>query len=164
MLLQLKEVFLNDGHRLRFDYSLPMQDFELNGDYPFKSPVKVSCTAVNRAGLVELSVNAVFDYTTRCDRCFDELVEHMDFTFTHGLAVSLIDDENDDYIETPDYTLELDDVVISDIILYLPSKMLCKEDCRGICFKCGKNLNHGDCDCDKTPVDSRLEILKQLID
>ncbi len=164
MLLQLKEVFLNEGRRLDVDYSLPMNDFELNGDYPFKSPVKISASAVNRASLVELNVKAVFDYTTRCDRCFDELVKHLEFTFTHGLAVKLIDDENDDYIETPDYTLELDEVVVSDIVLNLPRKMLCREDCKGLCPKCGKNLNDGDCGCDNTQIDSRLEILKQLID
>ncbi|MBQ5398321.1 MAG: DUF177 domain-containing protein [Ruminococcus sp.] len=164
MLLQLKEVFLNDGSRQRFDYSLPMSDFEISGDYPFKSPVKVSAEAVNRAGLVELKINAVFDYTTRCDRCFEEITKHMEQVFVHGLATSLIDDENDDYIETPDYTLELDEVVISDIVLNLPSKMLCKDDCKGLCPVCGKNLNLSDCGCDSQPVDSRLEILKQLID
>ncbi len=164
MLLQLKEVFLNEGKRLDVDYSLPMSGFDIKGDYPFKSPVKVSASAVNRASLVELKVKAVFDYTTRCDRCFDEIVKRFEFTFVHGLAVSLIDDENDDYIETPDYTLELDEVVISDILLNLPSKILCKDGCKGICPKCGKNLNHGECDCDKTEIDSRLEILKQLID
>ena len=164
MLLQLKEVFLNEGGRLDVDYSLPMNDFEYNGDYPFKSPVEISASAVNRASLVELKVKAVFDYTTRCDRCFEEIGKHLEFTFTHGLAAKLIDDENDDYIETADYTLELDEVVISDIILNLPSKMLCREDCRGICPDCGKNLNNGDCGCNKTQIDSRLEILKQLID
>lgn len=164
MLLQLKEVFLNEGQRLDVDYSLPMNDFDIKGGYPFKSPVKVSASAVNRASLVELKVKAVFDYTTRCDRCFDEIVKHFEFTFTHGLAVTLIDDENDDYIETPDYTLELDEVVVSDILLNLPSKILCSDDCKGICPECGKNLNRGECDCEKTQIDSRLEILKQLID
>ena len=144
MLLQLKEVFVNEGRRLDVGYSLPMNDFDINGDYPFKSPVEVSASAVNRASLVELKVKAVFDYTK--------------------LAQTLVDDGNDDYIETPDYTLELDEVVISDIVLNLPSKILCREDCKGICPECGKNLNHGDCNCNKTPVDSRLEILKQLID
>ncbi len=164
MLLQLKEVFLNDGKSLDVNYSLSMSEFDINGDYPFKSPVEISASAVNRASLVELKVKAVFDYTTRCDRCFEDLVKHYEFTFTHGLAVKLIDDENDDYIETPDYTLELDEVVVSDIILNLPSKVLCKDDCKGVCSKCGKNLNYGDCGCNKTEVDSRLEILKQLID
>ena len=163
MLLQLKDVFLNDGSRSEFDYSLSLAELDINGDYPFKSPVKVSAEAVNQAGLVELRIKAVFDYTTRCDRCFEPIVKHFEQVFTHGLAPSLIDEENDEYIETPDFTLELDEVVTSDILLNLPPKMLCAEDCKGLCPKCGKNLNEGVCGCDKQQIDSRLEILKQLI-
>lgn len=73
-------------------------------------------------------------------------------------------ESDEDYIETPDYKLELDEVVKTDIILELPAKFLCSEDCKGLCMKCGKNLNEGDCGCDKGSVDPRLEILKQLID
>ena len=164
MLLKLKDVFLNEGGSLRFDYSLPMNEIDINGDYPFKSPVSVHASAVNRAGLVELFVDVVFDYTTRCDRCFEPITKHMELSFTHGLATELIDELNDDYIETPDYTLELDEVVVSDILLNLPKKYLCREDCKGLCLYCGKNLNQGNCDCEKRPTDSRLEILKQLID
>ena len=62
-------------------------------------------------------------------------------------------------------TLSLkDEVVISDIILNYPQKYLCKDDCKGLCPECGKNLNEGDCGCNKTQVDSRLEILKQLME
>ena len=81
-----------------------------------------------------------------------------------GLFRTLADEENDDYIETPDFTLELDDVVISDIFLSLPSKNLCRDDCKGLCQICGQNLNNGECSCDKRQTDPRLEILKQLID
>ena len=78
----------------------------------------------------------------------------------------LVDETNDDYIETPDFTLELDEVVRTDLILSYPQKFFCSrgEDCRGLCPKCGKNLNEGDCGCDKTVVDPRLEILKQLME
>ena len=63
MLLQLKDVFLNDGSRSEFDYSLPLHELDINGDYPFKSPVNVLATAVNRAGVVELNVKAVFIFS-----------------------------------------------------------------------------------------------------
>ena len=164
MLLKLKDVFLNDGSRLELDYSLPMQSFDINGDYPFKSPVGVNVSAVNRAGLVELFIKAEFDLTTRCDRCFEPLVKHMSLSFTHGLAVELANDENDDYIETPDYTLELDEVVASDILLNYPSKILCRADCKGLCPECGADLNKGGCGCLRSNGDPRFDILDQFID
>ncbi|MGN0453629.1 MAG: YceD family protein [Ruminococcus sp.] len=164
MLLDLKEIFQNEGSQKQVDYSLSMSGIEYDGVYPFKSPVSVSALSVNRASLVDLEISVKFLYTRNCDRCFEEFSREMEMTFNHKLAVSLENDENDDYIETPDYKLELDDLVISDIILNLPSKNLCREDCRGLCQKCGQNLNCGDCQCNKTKVDPRLEILKQLID
>lgn len=164
MLLDLREVFQTQGLQKQVDYSLSMNDVELDGVYPFKTPVRVRSLSVNKAGLVDLKINVEFTYTRNCDRCFDEFSRELSFTFNHKLVADLTNDDNDDYIETPDYKLELDDLVISDIILNLPSKNLCKEDCKGLCQKCGKNLNEGDCSCNKQEVDSRLEILKTLID
>ena len=50
-----------------------------------------------------------------------------------------------------------------ELLLFFPTKMLCKPDCKGLCCKCGKNLNDGPCDCQKD-VDPRLESLLQLLD
>ncbi|MBP3388937.1 MAG: DUF177 domain-containing protein, partial [Clostridia bacterium] len=62
------------------------------------------------------------------------------------------------------FRLPLDDLVEMDVLLALPSKNLCRPDCRGLCLYCGKNLNEGLCGCRKEAVDPRLEILRQLID
>ena len=126
MLFELKSVFLADGESSEIRYELDITDIDIDGIFPFTSPVSVTATAVNRASL-------------------------------------LVDETNDDYIETPDFTLELDEVVISDIILHYPQKFLCSEDCKGLCPVCGKNRNEGDCGCEKQTVDPRLEILKQLM-
>ena len=99
-----------------------------------------------------------------CDRCGEQITGEQSKTFEHRLVQTLVDETNDDYIETPDFTLELDEVVISDIILNYPQKFLCKEDCKGVCQHCGKNLNEGDCGCNKKSIDPRLEILKQLME
>ena len=59
--------------------------------------------------------------------------------------------------------LDLDELIYSDIILLTPTKFLCKEDCKGLCPTCGKNLNEGDCACAKQQTDPRLEALRQLL-
>ena len=48
------------------------------------------------------------------------------------------------------------------LLLNLPMKVVCKEDCKGLCSICGSNLNHGDCGCDKTHIDPRFESLRSL--
>ncbi|MCH5202840.1 MAG: DUF177 domain-containing protein [Oscillospiraceae bacterium] len=163
MILELKNVFLNEGSKKNFEYSFSMSDIDINGDYPFVSPVMVKGEAQNRAGLVDISFDVSFTYKRPCDRCFVDATRSLNYRFAHRLVSSLAGGENDDYIEVPDYTLDIDELVASDIILDLPVKFLCKDDCKGICYKCGKNLNHGECDCSYEEIDPRLEALKELL-
>lgn len=164
MLFELKSVFQNEGEEKQVNYKLNIADIDIDGVFPFRTPIDVTATAKNRASLVSLTIRACFGYSRSCDRCSTEFTREMDMLFEHKLAQTLVDDGNDDYIETPDFKLELDDVVISDILLSLPQKNLCKEDCKGLCQTCGKNLNEGDCSCDKREIDPRLEMLKQFMD
>ncbi len=164
MLFDLKSVFLNEGETKRLDYELDISGVSVDGVFPFISPVRVTAEAKNRASLVSLSLLCVYDYERPCDRCSETVNGTERITFEHRLVQTLVDETNDDYIETPDFTLELDDVVTTDILLSYPQKFLCSEDCKGLCPKCGQNLNFGECNCDKTSVDPRLEILKQLME
>ena len=164
MLFELKSVFLNNGEEEELSYQLDISDIDIDGAFPFKAPVTVTATASNRASLVTLALNCRFDYQRSCDRCGEQCTVEQNMNFAHKLAQTLVDEGNDDYIETPDFTIELDEVVISDILLSLPQKFLCSDDCRGLCPKCGKNLNLGDCGCDKREIDPRLAILKQLME
>lgn len=164
MLLDLKDVFEGDGASKSISYELDLRNIELDGVYPFSSVTQVSATASNKTGIVSLDIRAEFMYSRPCDRCMKPLCESMTYSFEHRLVTSLFGDDDDDYIETPDYRLELDELVTSDIILELPLKYLCREDCRGLCPKCGKDLNTGECSCDTREIDPRLEVLKKLID
>ena len=164
MLFELKSVFQNEGEEKQVNYKLDIADIDIDGVFPFRTPIDVTATAKNRASLVSLTIRACFSYSRSCDRCSTDFTREMDMLFEHKLAQTLVDDGNDDYIETPDFKLELDDIVISDILLSLPQKNLCKDDCKGLCQICGKNLTEGDCSCDKREIDPRLEMLKQFMD
>ena len=164
MLFELKSVFQNEGEEKTISYQLDISSIDIDGVFPFKTPLDITATAGNRASLVDLTLLVSFDYVRSCDRCGEEFTRKMEYKFTHKLARALETDGNDDYIETPDFVLDLDETVISDVLLSLPQKNLCKEDCKGLCSQCGHNLNKGDCGCDKKQVDPRLEILKQLMD
>ncbi len=59
--------------------------------------------------------------------------------------------------------LNLTDLVREEIILSIPMRPLCTEDCRGICQLCGKNLNEGFCECRVEEIDPRLSSLKKLL-
>jgi uncharacterized protein len=60
--------------------------------------------------------------------------------------------------------LDLSDLMREQITLNLPMKPLCNDLCKGICVKCGMDLNTGNCSCNKEDIDPRLETLKKLLD
>ena len=164
MILDLKNIFLNEGSVLHKEYSFSMTDVDESGLSPFVSPVKADITAENRAGLVRLSLATSFNYQKPCDRCGADVTKEMYYDFEHYLVTSLSGDQNDDYIETPDHTIDVDELVVTDILLELPSKHLCSDSCKGLCPKCGANLNEKDCGCNTCSTDPRLEVLKQLLE
>lgn len=163
MLLQLKEIFVTEGESLNVAYQMDMSDVTVDGIYPFVSPIKVNLRVQNRAGLVLLNTDVSFLFAHPCDRCLEDITKEYDYSFEHILVVSAENENDEDYIEVPDYELNPDELVRADILLELPTKFLCREDCKGLCPKCGKNLNLGDCGCEKKLTDPRLEILKQLM-
>ena len=78
-----------------------------------------------------------------------------------GLAVGDVEEK---YFIYDNDTLDITDIVRENILAELPLKILCVEDCQGLCPKCGKNLNQGQCDCDLHEVDPRLAILATLME
>ncbi len=163
MLIELEPVFNNIGFSFAVDYALDLSDALLNGLRAFTAPVRVVGQIKNTAGIVSVKVVASFDLSLECDRCAEPFTRHMDIPVEHVLVTELNDDTNDELILLESLRFNLDQLVSDDIFLALPSKFLCKEDCKGVCPRCGQNLNTSPCSCQK-PFDPRLEALKQLLD
>jgi len=163
MIIELEPVFNNIGFSLGIDYALDLSGIELNAGHPFTSPVKVRGRVINKAGVVSVEATASFDLSLECDRCADAITTHFDIPIEHVLVTELNDDTNDELILLESLRFDLDRLVSDDIFLSLPSKFLCRDDCKGVCPICGQNLNVSQCSC-KKPVDPRLEALKQLLD
>ena len=60
------------------------------------------------------------------------------------------------------YHLDVDKMLFQEILMCWPEKVLCREDCRGICNVCGQNLNQGSCDCEDTGLDPRMSVVREL--
>ena len=60
--------------------------------------------------------------------------------------------------------LDVDEELSEMLEMDFPSKILCREDCRGLCPKCGANRNHGSCSCPEKEVDPRLAPLAKLLE
>ena len=164
MLLDLKKIFSEESESCSFDYSMDLSSTGLNGFFPFVSPVRVRGEVRGRKGSADLKAKVSFDFSIPCDRCAEPIDRHYRYAFSHVLVRSLENREDDGrLIEVRDEKLDLDELMREDILLELPTKFLCREDCKGLCPVCGKNLNEGPCGCDGHPADPRLEVLGKLI-
>lgn len=164
MRLELRQIFENVGEVLKFSYDTDFSEEETADDLRKLSPFKISGDVRNDAGVVSIKYNVAFNFIAPCDRCSTIINEKRVYSFTHRLVKSLQGDEENDLLLVEDLDFNLDELVSSDVRLELPMKNLCSEDCKGLCGKCGKNLNEGDCTCEKREIDPRLAILQQLLD
>ena len=100
-----------------------------------------------------------------CDRCANPFDREIHFPIDVILVTELANEENEDEWVFPleGDSADLDDIVRTVFVLNLDSKLLCKEDCKGLCHQCGKNLNEGPCNCQKE-LDPRFAALKQLLE
>jgi uncharacterized protein len=110
-----------------------------------------------------------------CGRCLKDygtsLKSRFDLTYVHrtpGVQEDEVPDEVEIsaaemgliYFEGEDINLQ--DGIQEQVIMALPVKILCGENCKGLCSSCGHDLNEGDCGCNRLPADGRFAALKNL--
>jgi len=101
-----------------------------------------------------------------CDRCLEEvsvplhLVIDKRFSLQEETADEEADAEDMDYMR--ESALDVDRLIYDEILVNWPMKVLCRDDCKGICRKCGTNLNHGTCSCDQTEPDPRMAAIRDV--
>lgn len=147
MLLRLRQLFDREGDKKDLYLDIPLEELGIyNGVGTFLTPVSLRGSAVNRAGVVTLNYNLHFTLNHLCDRCLNEFDREYSMDFSHILVRSTSID-SDEYVVCPNDTLDVNELAIQDLLLTLPTKTLCREDCKGLCLKCGKNLNDEECIC-----------------
>lgn len=138
---------------------------ELFPQLTFEKSILVVGDVLNRSGYMQLKLNAESEYSTECARCLEKIRRGFSFNLEKSVALkSEVNEEDDDTVIISDLAIELDELVEELLFLELPSRDICSEDCRGLCPKCGKNLNHESCGCTTKEVDPRLAVLKKFLD
>jgi len=132
--------------------------------YPNELNVKVKLDKFEHAFRLQVELKSVVRF--ECDRCLMEYDEEIDLQQEQIYKIeSAIQETGGEIIILPVDALEIDisDILNEMIILNHPIKMLCKEDCLGICPDCGTNLNENNCQCNENHTDSRWDELRKLI-
>ena len=165
MLLGLSKIIDCPGASVSFSTSVDLSDLCYGVSYPVTEPVTAEGTVRNTAGVLMMKgeINTCIHGT--CDRCASDFDRKVSFPLDVVLVTEMANEENEDEGVFPleGDSADLDDIVRTVFVLNLDSKLLCKEDCAGICHRCGTNLNNGPCNCQKE-LDPRFAALKQLLE
>ncbi len=146
MKVNLKQLFNITGESEDIAYSIGSEELSSIRGYNFVSPIDVKGRIFNRASIITLEFSVDFTLLTVCDRCLKESEKSYHFDFSH-IVVPSVSSDNDEYIIAEDESIELNDIALTDILLRLPSRNLCREDCKGLCMICGCDLNESECNC-----------------
>lgn len=164
MVVDLRRYFQADGAVEALSFVLDFSGVELGGVKPFCAPVKVEAGLRSFAGSVELRAEVGYTLQMPCDRCAETVTRTYAKNFFHILVRELEGEEDGgDIIPVPEEKIDLGQLLLEDVLLDMPAQYLCRDDCKGLCPKCGKNLNEGPCGCYQPEVDPRLEVLRQLL-
>ncbi len=174
MTIEMRPLLVGETNRIAIDY-----DFSLTGDtFPFDiaidgvvftKPAHVEGDIVNMGGYIRLHATICVEYDAVCARCLKPLkrsfaTELSRTVVEQGELVGSEEETGDDYIEIVDGKLEPDAMAAEQLMMDFPLKELCSEDCKGLCSKCGKDLNEGACGCSQKEIDPRLLILQKLLE
>lgn len=165
MLLDLKPIMATPGDTIPFLESFDLSDLCYGVSYPVSEAVIAEGTVRNTAGVLVMKGTVRTRIHGVCDRCAGEFQRDVSFPIDAVLVTELSSEEDEDENIFPlvGDSADLEEIVRTVFVLNLDSKLLCREDCKGICPRCGKNLNLGKCNCRKEP-DPRLAALAQLLE
>ncbi|MGB9803173.1 YceD family protein [Desulfofundulus sp.] len=172
MRIDVSDLKKSPGESIQVELSSPLPEFEFNGEkLIFNGPVRASLEVTNtgKALLVEGEVRGVLE--VRCARCLEPFRWPVETTLNEvyypadNEEAAVVDPAEEEYQEWIPFTGDVLDVtpeVLKSIMLALPMRFLCDENCRGLCPRCGRNLNVAECSCPGEDVDPRLMVLKDM--
>ena len=154
MVLDLKEILKTDGETFKFAKSVPMQPVSfMNVEYSFAAPVDFIGYAKNISGTFEIYASVKGTLIIPCARCMRDTAYNFDLPYSDSFEISQ---------NIARLTIELEDVINEAVICDIPMRVLCRDDCKGICPGCGVNLNEDSCKCTDEKSNEIWEKLKNL--
>ncbi len=171
MLVNLTNVFTSERQEGTYEYIFDQPELEVDMQhYPLikGEPVMVTIKKVGVGqGTVEGNVSIVI--SMNCDRCLTEVEQPITFSFFHKVttpefrnAKEFEEDEDEEECFMEGYSLNITNLINNEILMNWPTKVLCKENCKGICKSCGQDLNNGTCTCDTFVPDPRMAGIKDI--
>ncbi len=145
--IDLSRLCQEEGVSEKKEITFGMKEITVGGSsYPVNDPAPFSFTfECIKKGSVHIEGTYDLAVTAPCDRCLEDVV--------CAIAASV----SEDVEVTPDHSgVDMDELLYKEFLMSFPSKILCSEDCKGLCPVCGNNLNYKECGCDRHSPDIRM--------
>lgn len=143
------------------------ENYQLSEFANFHKPMKVTVDADKFENAFRFKIRVVTEYLVACDRCLEEFENQFDGNYEQIYQVGggEFSDEDENVKIVPADTTEIDisEEIYSLVYLSRPIKVVCSNDCKGLCSHCGQNLNIKKCNCEDNKMDPRWEKLKTFL-
>lgn len=176
MRINISEILANPSVIREFKVEPEFEALMLShSSYPVSYKEPFILTVSNVAGKLHIKGKTEIRLRMPCDRCLDDV----EIPFSVQIDSRVLPDKASDGIggvseqdseirDIDEFSfldgciLDVDKLVSDEIVVALPTKVLCKEDCKGLCTVCGTNLNHSSCSCNRSVGDPRMAAIRDI--
>ncbi|OFI07691.1 hypothetical protein CLOACE_00390 [Clostridium acetireducens DSM 10703] len=135
--------------------------FDGSENIKFLDTIKLKGSVSKMGNLLHLEAKINTNVELSCSRCLSKFPYKIDLNIVEEFS-NCKKCEDEDVISIECDEIDIAEVIMNNIIMALPIKRLCKENCKGLCQQCGTNLNYSKCNCKDDDVDPRLAQLKDF--
>ena len=168
MQIHLSDISSSEGKVIQTQVAFEMDNITFQmGSFPVlhKEPVNLTITNAGNK-VVEVEGETSITVGIPCDRCLTDVPVEIPLQIMRKIDMKLSDEERMNELDENSYLtgmdLDVDRLVYLEVLMSWPLKVLCKEDCKGMCSQCGKNLNDGPCECVEEPKDPRMAAISDI--
>lgn len=156
MIIKIDNVENGFSKEFSFCKSIPLPNNQ-------NSLTSVTGTVTNSYGQFIVNSSVCSTISSVCDCCLEEVSQNINFDMMEIFSKEPSEDERIWNFPQKDNFFDISQAVYTNILLNLPMKTLCSSECKGLCFKCGHNLNFGECGCERHFINSRFEKFLNLL-
>lgn len=162
MKINIVSVINCDGAKLSINEEYSVGKFDFAGNtYSFEKPVVITGEVRNIGDALKIALRLEGEYTSYCDRCGCDVSATIVGEADENITGESVEIDSEMFTLTG-HTLDISGAIESLVYSSLPMRNLCSEDCKGLCPKCGTDLNKSECNCDTTRYDPRFAIFRKL--
>jgi uncharacterized protein len=162
MKVDISSILKYEGASTQFSVAVPSEQImSSTSQIQFINDIDIYGEINHISGIIKVTGHIDTEYVTKCDRCLKEFEKKIQIQIQENFISS--DKLTDQFAYLyQGFILDLEQLTRDAVVLEIPSKQLCNEECKGLCPDCGMNWNLSSCQCNQSTIDGKFDKLKVL--